>query len=183
MSSREQLKTQQDWREQYSHFLPPTESSLLPPHFDQVTDFDGIDASTAERQFVARPQQEHRLSLAQLDSQRDVTQAITIDRPDSAPGDFGQQSSNGLRNASVEPAESTAPLLPSASIDSTSPSVKPRTDTSTGQIEDPNPTDAKEGGEEEDDDDEEMAEPEDGGGQPQTEAERRAERRKMKRFR
>jgi hypothetical protein len=183
MSSREQLKTQRDWREQYSQYLPSNESSILSPHFDQVTGFEGIDTSSSERQFVARPQLEHRHSVAQLDNRRDVAQVITIDRPGSAPGNFEQQASNGLGQDSVDPAESTAQLLTPAPLGSAPPSVKPRTDTSMGLPEDLNPTDTKDGEEDEEDEDDEMLDAEEGSGLPQTEAERRAERRKMKRFR
>lgn len=182
MSSREQLKTQQDWREQYSQFLPSHESSLL-PHFNQVTGFVGIDNSSSDRQFAARPQLEHRHSVAQLDNRRDVTETTTVDQPGSAPGNFEQQASNGPGQDSVGPAESTAQLLTSASLGCTSPSVKARTETTTSLREDLNPIDAKEGEEEDDDEDDEMFDLEDGGGPPQTEAERRAEHRKMKRFR
>jgi hypothetical protein len=184
MSSREQVKTQQDWREQYSQFLPSNESSLLPTHFDQVVGFDSNDNSSTQRQFVARPQLEHRHSVAQLDNRQDVTQTVTINRPGSAPGNFEQQaSSNGLGQDSVDPAESTAQLLTSAPLGSMSPSMKSKTDISSGLREDLNPTDAKDGEEEDEDEDDDMLDAEEGGGLPQTEAERRAERRKMKRFR
>jgi hypothetical protein len=183
MSSREQLKTQLDWREQYSQYIPRSDNTLLSPHFGQVTDFNGIDNSSTQQHFITRPQLGHRHSLAQLDNRQDVSQALTIDRPDSAPGNCEQQASNGLGQDSVDPTESTAQLLTSASLGSTSPSVKPRTDTSAGQEGDLKHADSKEVDEEEEDDDDEMLDPEDGGGAPQTEAERRAERRKMKRFR
>ena len=183
MSSREQLKTQQDWREQYSQYIPPSDNTLLSPHFGQVTDFNRIDNSSAQQHFVGRPQLGHRHSLAQLDNRQDVSQTLMIDRPDSAPGNCEQQASNGLGQDSVDPAESTTQLLTSAPLGSTSPSVKPRTDTSAGQEGDLKHADIKEGDEEDDDDDDEMLDPEDVGGAPQTEAERRAERRKMKRFR
>jgi len=183
MSSREQLKTQQDWREQYSQYISPSDNTLLSPHFGQVTDFNGIDNSSAQQHFVGRPQLGHRHSLAQLDILSDVSNTLTIDRPDSAPGNCDQQASNGLGQDSVDPTESTAQLLTSTPLGSISPSVKPRTDTSAGQEEDSKHADSKEGDEEDDEDDDEMLDPEDGGGGPQTEAERRAERRKMKRFR
>lgn len=183
MSSREQLKTQQDWREQYSQYIPPNENTLLPPYFGQVTDFNGIDNSSTEQHFVARPQLGHRHSYAQLDNRQDVSRTITIDRPDSAPGNCEQQASNGIGQDSVDPTESTAQLLTSAPLGSTSPSMKPRIDTSAGQEGDLKHADTRVGDEDEDDDDDEMLDPEDSSGPPQTEAERRAERRKMKRFR
>jgi hypothetical protein len=183
MSSHEQLKTQQDWREQYSQYIPPSDNTLLSPQFGQVTDFNGIGNSSAQQHFVTRPQLGHRHSHAQLDNRQDVSQTLTIDRPDSAPGNCEQQASNGLGQDSVDPTESTAQLLTPTPLRSTSPSVKPRTDTSAGREGGLKNADLKEGDEEDDDDDDEMLDPEDGGDAPQTEAERRAERRKMKRFR
>ncbi len=182
MSSREQLKTQQDWREQYSQYISPNDNTLLPSQFGQVTDFNGISNSSIERHFRVRPQLGHRHSLAQLDNRQDDSQTITVDRPDTAPGNCDQPASNGLGQASVDPMESTGQLLTSAPLGSISPSVKPRTDSSTVQ-EDSKRADAKEGDDEDDEDDDEMLDGEDGGGPPQTDAERRAERRKMKRFR
>jgi hypothetical protein len=183
MSSREQLKTQQDWREQYSQYIPTNDSTLLSPHFGQVTEFNGIDNSSAEQHFLVRPQLGHRHSLAQLDNRQDISQTVIIDRPDSAPGNCEQRASNELGQDSVDPTESTTQLLTSAPLGSTSPSIKPRTDTPAGQEGDLKRADDKEGDDEDDEDDDEMLDLEDGGGPPQTEAERRAERRKMKRFR
>jgi hypothetical protein len=183
MSSREQLKTQQDWREQYSQYIPPNNSTLLPSHFGQVTQFNGIDNSSAEQHFVVRPQLGHRHSLAQLDNRQDVSQAVIADRTDFSSRNFEQQASNGIGQDSVNPTESTVQLLTSIPLGSTSPSAKLRPDESAIQEGDWKSIDTKEGDEEEEDDDDEMLDVEDGGGPPQTEAERRAERRKMKRFR
>ncbi len=183
MSNSEQLTSQPDWREQYSQYLPPAENTILSPNFDQALSFTSGDVPTSERQFLGRLQLGHRHSLAQLDNRQDVPQNITIDRPDSAPGNCGQQASNGLGQDSVDPTESTDQLLTSAPLGSTSPSVQPKAETPTSLEGDLKHASAKEVYEEDDDDDDDMLDTEDGGGPPQTEAERRAERRKMKRFR
>lgn len=183
MSSREQLKAQQDWREQYSQYIPSNGNVSLPPHFGQSIGYNGIDNSSAEHHFVVRPQLGPPHSLVQLDNRQDISQTVIVDRPDSTTGNCEQQASIGLGQESVDSTESTAQLLTSAPLGSISPSAQPRSDAPAGQEGDLKHADVKDGDDEDDDDDDEMLDPEDSGGLPQTEAERRAERRKMKRFR
>lgn len=184
MSNFEQLSAQQDWQEQYSQYLSQSEDAISSSHYEQAPGLDSTDGSTQNQNLVTRPQLEHRNSFGRLERQQNTVQTNPNDRPKSAPEKGRQQAPNGLGHDHLDPTEPKDHSATSATQGSTSPSLHAKRDTSISPAEDVKQEDIKEGVEEyEDDDDDEMLDPEDGASAPQTEAERRAERRKMKRFR
>jgi hypothetical protein len=178
MSNLEPLTTQPDWREQYSQYLPATENTILSTPFDQAIGSHHSDTSTSERQFGPRPVLGHRHSVGQLD----ISSSPVVDRPDSAPGNCGQQVSNGVERGPITSPEPVHPLPPTP-LGPTSPPGTAKTETSVNQERDVQQDIARDRDDDEEDDDDEMLDTEDPSGHPQTDAERRAERRKMKRFR
>ncbi len=183
MSNFEPLPTQPDWREQYSGFPLPGDNGLLQPTFEQTTSSNVAENSRDQHQSGSRPQLEHRHSLGPL---RQEGQSVpTIDRPDSAPGDCSYQVTNPTRDDSLVSTESTVISL--GSLGSNPLSSASSTPTQQGTLANNdggiNEADIKDEDEELEEDDEMLElEPEEGAA-PQTTAERRAERRKMKRFR
>lgn len=183
MSNFEPLNTQPDWREQYAAFPLSGDNGLLQSAFDQSASSNVSDNTQDQQQSGGRPALEHRHSLGPL---RQEAQPIpNIERPDSAPGDISHPTTVPARDESLVSPESTALSLGSLG-------ANPLNSTSSAPTQQGVLANAEGGGvegdiKEEDDeleDDDEMidAEPEEGA-PPQTAAERRAERRKMKRFR
>jgi hypothetical protein len=183
MSNFEPLPPQPDWREeQYSPFPLPGEAGILQP-FEQATNSNTSD--NHNQQSSARPQLEHRHSLGPL--RQEAQPPSIIERPDSAPVDGSTQVNNSVRDESLVSSESTVLSLGSLSNPLSSASSAPtQANTLANNEEGDSQIEMKE---EEDDDDEidddDMADVEEVGGSSvtQTAAERRAERRKMKRFR
>jgi hypothetical protein len=180
MSNFEPLSTQPDWREQYSPFPLPGENGLLQPSFGESAISNASD-SQAQQQNRARPPLEHRHSLGPL--RQEPQPAPIIERPDSAPGDCGNQANNPTRDDSLVSTESTALSLGSlGSNPLSSSSSAPVQQGALANNEGENINIDFKDEEDEDDDDDDMLDVEEGSA-PQTAAERRAERRKMKRFR
>jgi hypothetical protein len=182
MSNFEPLSTQPDWREQYSPYPLEGENGLLQASFEQSSNSNVSDNSQAQQQSRARPPLEHRHSLGLL---RQEPQPVPIiERPDSAPpGDCGNQTSNATRDDSLVSTESTALSLGSiGSNPLSSASSAPAQQGTIAKNEEENINVEFKEEEDEDDDDDDMLDIDEGGA-PQTAAERRAERRKMKRFR
>jgi hypothetical protein len=179
MSNFEPLQTQPDWREQYSPFPLPGENGLLQPSFEQQTGLNVSD-NQSRQQDSTRPVSEHRHSLGPL--RQEVQPAPLIERPDSAPGDCGTQVTNSIRDDSLASTESTALSLGSNPLSSAS-SAPAQQGTLANNEGGDMLIEPKEEEEEEDDDDEMLDAEVEEGAPPQTAAERRAERRKMKRFR
>lgn len=187
MSNFEPLPTQPDWREQYPAFSLPSENGLLPTSFEQGNASNEPESRCTQPQNSTRPggpQLEHRHSLGPL--RQEVPQSSSnIERPDSAPpGDSGRQANPG-RDDSLVSTESTALSLASLgsnplSSASSAPAQQITLANNEGDASGIQGEDKDE--EEELEDDDEMLDAEDGA-PPQTAAERRAERRKMKRFR
>ena len=182
MSNFEPLSTQLDWREQYSSYPLEGENSLLQASFEQSANSNVSDNSLAQEQSRVRTPLEHRHSLELL---RQEPQPVPIiERPESAPpGDCGNQTGNATRDDSLVSTESTALSLGSLgsnplSSASSGPAQQGTIASNEGETSN---VELKEE-EDEDDDDDDMLDIEEGGA-PQTAAERRAERRKMKRFR
>lgn len=181
MSNFEPLTTQPDWREQYGAFPLTGDNGLLQPAFGQGSSSNLSDSAQDQQQSGARPALQHRHSLGPLKQEAQSTPII--ERPDSAPGDISQPTNISARDDSLISPESTELSLGSNPLSSASSApMQQGTQANTegtgveGEI--------KEEDEELDDDDEMLeAEVEEGGAPPQTAAERRAERRKMKRFR
>ena len=180
MSNFEPLSTQPDWREQYSPFPLPGENGLLQPPFEQSATSNSSDNESQQNR--ARPALEHRHSLGPL-RQEPKQPTPVIERPDSAPGDCGSQVNNPTRDDSLVSTESTALSLGSLGSNplSSASSAPVQQGTLANNEEDITNAELKEE-EDEDDEDDEMLDMEEGAA-PQTAAERRAERRKMKRFR
>jgi len=172
MSNFEPLPPQPDWREQYSTFPLPGENGLLQPSFEQPATSDVSDKNR-EQQPDARPTLEHRHSLGLLRKETQTTPVI--ERPDSAPpaGDSAP-SNNSTRDDSLVSANSTALSLGSNPLSSVSSAPTQQSTTTNKEGE-------SEGDIKEEDD---MLDVEQEDGAPaQTAEQRRAERRKMKRFR
>jgi hypothetical protein len=156
MSTFEGLTSQSDWRDQYSAFPLSTDNGLIHTSYEQSSTADIPPSTPVRTQSTSRPPLGvHRHTTGPLMQEQEPVPKI--ERSDSAPpGD-------GLGQQIDEREEETLGLVESATTLLVSNDVKD---------------------EDEDDeiDDDEMLEPEEGGA-PQTAAERRAERRKMKRFR
>lgn len=179
MSNLEPLTTQPDWRDAYSQYLPSTETVLSPP-FEQPITSHPVDAPITNQLFAPRPPLSHRHSLAQVEDRQESFSNPPAERPDSAPP------INGLRQDGFRlPEPANLPELP-ANLKS-SPTLEVKTEVSGPPVETLGQSDVKGDDDDDDDDDDDMLDGEEGvGGEgrpPQTEAERRAERRKMKRFR
>jgi hypothetical protein len=180
MSNLGPLTTQPDWREQYSQYLPSTENNILSPHFNEPISPHPSHSPTSGRQFCSRPVLGHRHSVALLDNRQDATPIPGIERPDSAPGSCRQRVSNDVER---EPQAELAHPVPTTSLSPPSPSGMSNTEIAINQERDMQHEVKDRDEEEEEDDDDEMLDTDDPSGHPQTDAERRAERRKMKRFR
>lgn len=181
MSNFELLPTQPDWREQYSAFPLPGENSLLQPSFEQSTSLS--DNSENQQRSSTRPTLEHRHSLGPL--RQDPQPAPAAERPDSAPpGDCGHQSSKNTRDDSLVSTESTALSLESLGSNplSSASSAPAQQGTVANNEEGDIQAEIKDELDDDELEDDEMLDAEEGS-VPQTAAERRAERRKMKRFR
>jgi len=182
MSNFEPLPTQPDWREQYSGFPLPGGNGLLQPRFEQITSSNVGDNSQDQHQSGARPQLEHRHSLGPL--RQEGQPAPSIKRPDSALGDCSYKVNNPTRDDSLVSTESTAISLGSLGSNPLSSASSTLTQQGTLSNNDGGGNEADVKDEDELEDDDEMLDPEpEEGAAPQTAAERRAERRKMKRFR
>lgn len=179
MSNFEPLTTQPDWREQYSAFPIPGQNGLLQPPFDHTANSNGSENNQAQQQSSSRPTLEHRHSLGPL--RQDAPPASTVERPESAPGD-SDHPANPTRNDSLVSTESTEISLGSLGSNplSSASSAPTQQATLANNAGADAPEEIKD--EEEEEEDDEMIDAEEGA-PPQTAAERRAERRKMKRFR
>ncbi|PQE16727.1 homeobox domain-containing protein [Rutstroemia sp. NJR-2017a BBW] len=185
MSNFEALPPQPDWREQYSTYQVSGENGLLHQNYEQSTSStlaNNENQHRSQQQPSTRPPLEHRHTLGPIRQETEATPVI--ERPDSAPGDCGQPASNAIRNDSLVSTESTALSLGSiASNPLSSASNAPVQQGGLVSEDGDALLDPKEE-DDDDEDDDEMLDAEDGAsGTPQTAAERRAERRKMKRFR
>ncbi|KAH7393149.1 hypothetical protein BKA64DRAFT_709503 [Cadophora sp. MPI-SDFR-AT-0126] len=184
MSNFDPLPAQPDWREQYSTFSLPGDSGLLQPSYDQTSTSSITDNSQIQHSGSERPALEHRHSLGPLKQEPQQPSPI-IERPDSAPGDCNHPASNQTRDDSLVSTESTALSLGSLGSN-------PLSSASSAPVQQGTLANNESGGAEGDikdeddelDDDDDMIDAEvEEGAPPQTAAERRAERRKMKRFR
>ena len=178
MSNLEPVTAQPDWRDPYNQYLPPVEN--LPSLFEHVNSQQD-DASVANQLYAPRPSLPHRHSLAQVDARGEPFLNSSTARSGSAPptGNVGQSHLDDL-------GQKDAPEG-SESILSESPTLEARTARSYKHEGQPSHGQLREDDEDCEEEDDEMLEAEErtGGGSrpPLTEAERRAERRKMKRFR
>ncbi|KAG4428865.1 hypothetical protein IFR05_015651 [Cadophora sp. M221] len=183
MSNFDPLPAQPDWREQFSTFPLPGDNGLLQPSFDQTSTSNITNNGQIQHSGSERPALEHRHSLGPL--RQETQPSPIIDRPDSAPGDCNHPANNQTRDDSLVSTESTALSLGSLGSN-------PLSSASSAPVQQGTLANNESGGAEGDikdeddelDDDDDMIDAEvEEGGPPQTAAERRAERRKMKRFR
>ncbi|KAG0648439.1 Homeobox HD-10 [Hyphodiscus hymeniophilus] len=180
MSNFEPLSTQPDWREQFPSFPINGGNGLLQPSFQDLTS-TSIANNHVHQLGRARPPLEHRHSLGRL--KQEPPPDLTVERPDSAPGDCGSQANNTTRDDSFVSPESTALSLGSlVSNPLSSASSAPVQQGTAVNDEGRNINVEVKEEDDEDEDEDDMLDMEDGAA-PQTAAERRAERRKMKRFR
>lgn len=183
MSNFEPLPTQPNWRGQYSPFSLSGDGGLPQPSFEQASSPAVTGSNQNQEHSSKRPHLKHRHSLGPL--KQDHRPPPIIERPDSAPLDAYKQGNNSLHDNALVLIESKALSL--GSIESNarnSAPIAPQQEI----LADDNEGDALiefKDEEDEEDYDDEMLDTEEGGdgGVPQTAAERRAERRKMKRFR
>lgn len=185
MSNFESLSTQPDWPGQYSPFTLPGENALLQQSFEPSSSSNVSDSTLAQPPGSARPPLEHRHSLGPL--RQEPQSPLKIERPDSAPpGDCRDKVNDIPRDDSLVSTESTALSLGSvdSNLFSSASSAPPQQGTLVNDEGGDTQIEFKEE-EDDDDDDDDMLDAEEMGesGVPQTAAERRAERRKMKRFR
>lgn len=195
MSNHFDSVTQSDWQGQYS-FLPPGDNNLFSQPYDHVTSStDNADSQTQPRSVAAtsnsldiEPKQEpsptgHRLDPLGL--RQPKQQSPIPEQPENQGEQYAIKAAESAHEESLGSTETPGISMTSNPLNSVS---------STGQASDIPPSQpANESSsavkEEEDDvlEDEEMAEGDGEGGdapaQPQTAAERTAQRRKMKRFR
>ncbi|KAG9244795.1 hypothetical protein BJ878DRAFT_420637 [Calycina marina] len=181
MSNFEPLSSQPGWHEQYSPFPLSGESGLPQSSFEQSTSLIVLD--TNGQPAAARSQLEHRHSIGPL---RDEVQSTTvIERPDSAPVDSGAQTILSRQNHSVVSTDPSIFSLGSfrASSRNAASNITTQQGLLTNNSGDIVEGELKDEDDDEDDDDEILDSEEGGNNVPQTAAERRAECRKMKRFR
>ncbi|KAK6611077.1 Homeobox-leucine zipper protein HDG11 [Botrytis cinerea] len=162
MANFEALPPQPDWREQYSSYQLSGENGMVHQNYEHSA---SSSTNNTQQQPVTRPTLEHRHTLGPMRPEGPPTP--TVERPDSAPGDsplsLGPIASNPVSSASSAPQQGVGALM----NEDTSALLSP-----------------KEEDDDDIDDDDDMLDTEDGSSStPQTAAERRAERRKMKRFR
>ncbi|CZT46224.1 related to homeoprotein [Rhynchosporium secalis] len=183
MSNFDPLPAQPDWREQFTAFSLPGDNSPLQPSFDQSSTSNLTNSNPNQLSGSERPALEHRHSLGL--STQNTHPSPTIDRPDSAPGDRSHPEDNQTRNDSLVSTESAALSLGSlGSNPLSSASSAPLQQGALSNNDMANEEgDVKDEDDELDDDDDMLDIELEEGAPPQTAAERRAERRKMKRFR
>jgi len=163
MSAFEGLTAQSDWRDQFSAFPLSSENDLIQSSYDQAGNQDLPPSTPVRAHKMARPQLgAHRHTTGPLLEEQESFPKI--ERPDSAPpGDCAHQQLEDREDESLGLVDSATTLLVSAD------GVDPLTE-------------VKDEDEDEELEDDDMLEVEEGGA-PQTAEQRRAERRKMKRFR
>jgi hypothetical protein len=180
MSNFEALSTQPDWREQYSPFPLSGENAILHPQFGQPTSSDGPNNDQNQQQGSARSHLEpqHRLDAIQSDSQPSVlTEQLEV-----VPSDSENQINASIRDDPLGSTESRSLSLGALGTPQLNPaSSAPPQQATLANDDVGSHLELKDEDDELDDD--EMLDAEDGSAVPQTAAERRAERRKMKRFR
>ena len=182
MSNFEPLSVQPEWRESYSPYPINRQNAVTQPTLEQSTTPNVSNNNQAHQLHHARVPIEHRHSL---DPMRREPQPISpIERPASAVGDNGNQANISARDDSHVSTESSALSLGSIGSHplSSASSAPSQQEKQTHEEGENNNVYLKEEEDEDDDDDDDMLDIEEGAA-PQTAAERRAERRKMKRFR
>jgi hypothetical protein len=181
MSNFEPLSTQPDWREQYSPLPLSGENAILQPHFEQQTSSDVPDNRQGQGQGGGRPRLEHQHSLGPV--QQDQQPSALTEHLDVAPVDPGNQINDRIQDGSLGSTESRT--LSVGPLGSTQVNPMSSAPPQQGTLANDEGIDGHLELKDEDDEleDDEMLDAEDGTGAPQTAAERRAERRKMKRFR
>ena len=181
MSNLEPLTAQSDWRDTYSQDWQTTENlPTLTSIYEQSVSNHSAAGTGSAPLYQPRPSISHRHSLAQVESRQQPFSSLQIGRPLSASGVKGENQITSGGQEQSYPGSGAATYQEPPRFDSKGP--EPAADEDRG-----NHHHQREVEDEHEDDDDEMLETEERGpGEgrpPQTEAERRAERRKMKRFR
>jgi len=196
------LSTQSDWQGQYSSFLPPGDSSIFSQPYDHVANSsEQTDSQSQQRSATASNNPldignmksetvslasplSHRRSLDPLGLRQPKAASPIQEQPEEQGEQYSQKPSESVPGESLASTETPGMSLGSNPLSSVS-STGPTSDLPTGQQEH-NGLPAIKDEDEEVLDDEEMVEGDgegDAPSQPQTAAERTAQRRKMKRFR
>ena len=181
MSNLEPITSQSEWRDSYNQDWQATENlPALTSLYEQPITTHSLGAGSSVALYEPRPSLHHRHNLAQVDSRQQPFRASQIDRSNAAP------------NVKVEQQfttrEQDQPFLDSgAATFQESPSFDVKAPETALDESQAGHQQQREDEDEHEEDDDEMLDPEErlpgDGRPPQTEAERRAERRKMKRFR
>lgn len=181
MSNLEPITAQSDWRDTYSQDWHTTESlPALTSIYDQSVSTHSAAGTGSAPLYQPRPSISHRHSLAQVESRQQPFSSSQIDRPLSASG------VNGENRITPGGQEQSYPGSGAATYQEPPRFESKRLETADDEEQGIHHQQREEEDEHEDDDDEMLEAEERGPGKgrpPQTEAERRAERRKMKRFR
>lgn len=181
MSNLEPIASQPDWRDSSYQGWPATENlPALTSLYEQPIATHAVASSNSAPLYEPRPSLLHRHSLAQVESRQQPFPSSHIDRSDSAPAVKNQHQ--------IESREQEQPYLTSAAATyQESPRFESKGPATTVGDDHPLHQQQRDDEDENDEDDDEMLDAEErvpgDGRPPQTEAERRAERRKMKRFR
>lgn len=184
MSNLESLSSQPDWRDNYHLYLSQGTAATLSPRFDQQFDTTDSSISISQRNTAPRPVLEHRHSLAQLHKKQDTTDQA-IERPGSAPPrNVGESTTENDRQSLISNDLASNchihdPSKINTTMSNSSTSVQIKSEAS--QLNEPMDSDLRDDDVEDVDDD--MYDAEENLGNSQTESARRADRRKMKRFR
>ncbi|OWP00420.1 hypothetical protein B2J93_731 [Marssonina coronariae] len=181
MSNFEPLAVQPEWREQYPayslHGGHSVQQQQQQPSYEQSTATSLSGNGPGQSSVGARPALEHRYSSGS--SRQDGQPLSATERPDAALGDCTRTVKPKCDDPLVSP-QSTAPSLLSNRVSSASSiTLQQGTPVSNGSSD----GDVKDEDEDLDDDDDMIDAEREEGAPPLTAAERRAERRKMKRFR
>ena len=181
MSNLEPITAQSDWRDTYSQDWQTTENlPALTSIYDQSVSTHSAAGTGSAPLYQPRPSISHRHSLAQVESRQQPFSSSQIDRPLSASGVKGENQITPGGQEQSYPGSGAATYQEPPRFESKD--SEPGADEERGIHHQ-----QREEEDEHEEDDDEMLEPEERGpGEgrpPQTEAERRAERRKMKRFR
>lgn len=181
MSNHEPITAQSDWRDTYSQDWQTTENlPALTSIYDQSVSTHSVGGTGLAPLYQPRPSISHRHSLAQVESRQQPFSSSQIDRPISALEVKGETQITPGGQEQSYPGSGAATYQEPPRFGSKGP------ETAAHEARDIHHQQREEEDEHEDDDDEMLEAEERGpeeGRPPQTEAERRAERRKMKRFR
>ncbi|KAI9746724.1 MAG: hypothetical protein M1818_000439 [Claussenomyces sp. TS43310] len=186
-----------NWRAHYHYYTPSTEDHPASSQPGRSVEAQGTGNAGTHHTITSDPSLGHRHSFAYLSQGQDTSNPAPIDRPDSAPGHSRDSTLVESRKTVQTPLNITS-FLGEAGLTAktnTSPALHIKSEAPVGvnhhaetmilkeeQMDDDEDGDGG-GDDDDDDDDDDVLGPEGHGNLTEAEAQRRAERRKMKRFR